>query len=876
MAANPNKPPLAAAADSSTTKPSPTAKSNAGAEPIISPYRGDAPPGSTPLTDRARAIQQRQWSARADAIENTPGGQRYVAQKPAVSVPTAPLTQAAAPATTPAPAQGAQQAQQQAQTSGNAQGQAVDVDNKVQLFSPILGIIRSGEGDYNAVNHGRAGDWTKGRPEISKMTLGEWKAMQARHKNWFATPEQTRGEAPADSAFAMGAYQFIPETLGLAADAAGITDDTVMTPDVQDRLAVALVMNSNKRESMRDYINGTSNDLEAAADDFAAEWASVAADDEGNTRYNKGGNKASISRDEAKAALLQARNAWRTGKPTPFAVSIKPSSAAADATNVANGAGSAIGALAGGDLSRLGIGSVAPKSLPYTQAQINTISGRLDESPEDKARRIALEGDPDAAPGTPANLGIYRQEEQAYQSKLGTGAGEYIDKVKNDPKFMALLPERTHAVSPGAAVMAQAMASFGSALSGNQAYDQGMRQQLAQLEQQAHEDKLRENQTIMQEAMNRRVEVLQFTAAHLQRTFEELQRLKQSAAAAKVAVMQQKNALEIANATAAREAALQASRNSTELIKTMVAAGYAVGADGKFVSVSGKSKGEQGLVGKREDYEKARNNIMTAIVELGAQKKPDPITMRQLTTSYIQNEAQLLENETVSDMLDRVQAAEPIIEARLGVSPQEARALVNGIIKTSINSALLRSVEAKREVSPGVADYGWQLGLINADTYTALTGRKPGEKAPPTPPPGEKPSPQDEAKNQRFAAIAEAKDAYNKAKAAAMETEDRGTVEAGGETTDMRNARVAQSMLEQGPPRPKHSQVDTYFATLTTRIENLKAELEYYRTLDQLGFADPQHDVNKLLADYGKALKERDAYHRESQQQAMRENNYPL
>ena len=163
-------------------------------------------------------------------------------------------------------------------------------------FSGVLSLLRSGEGGWDSANRGIAGDTPGGIRGLSKMTLGQWKQYQSQGYN------------------ALGAYQFIPGTLKLAAREAGISDSTVMTPAVQDRLAVQLMIGS-KRPTLAAYLRGKSNNVDQALDDLALEWASVATRGGGTAYPNQGGNRASIGRDKARKVLEQARASFRTSLP---------------------------------------------------------------------------------------------------------------------------------------------------------------------------------------------------------------------------------------------------------------------------------------------------------------------------------------------------------------------------------------------------------------------------------------------------------------------------------------------------------------------------------------------------------------------------------
>jgi murein DD-endopeptidase MepM/ murein hydrolase activator NlpD len=158
-------------------------------------------------------------------------------------------------------------------------------------FNGVLALLRSGEGGWDSANRGGAGDTPGGVRGLSGMTLGQWKGLQSRGYN------------------ALGAYQFIPKTLKLAASELGLSDNTVMTPEVQGRLAVQLMVGS-KRPRLAAYLKGQSNDIGSALDDLALEWASVHTRGGGTAYPGVGGNAASISRSSAQQVLQQARAAY--------------------------------------------------------------------------------------------------------------------------------------------------------------------------------------------------------------------------------------------------------------------------------------------------------------------------------------------------------------------------------------------------------------------------------------------------------------------------------------------------------------------------------------------------------------------------------------
>jgi murein DD-endopeptidase MepM/ murein hydrolase activator NlpD len=171
---------------------------------------------------------------------------------------------------------------------------AGSLDTAAVPFSGVLSLLRSGEGGWDSANRGRAGDTPGGVAGLSRKTLGQWKQLQAQ------------------GYFALGAYQFIPETLRLAAGEAGINDSTVMTPAVQDRLAVQLMIGS-KRPRLAAYLRGQNDDIGAALDDLALEWASVHTARGGTAYAGIGGNAASISRNSAAQQLQRAKQLFLSG-----------------------------------------------------------------------------------------------------------------------------------------------------------------------------------------------------------------------------------------------------------------------------------------------------------------------------------------------------------------------------------------------------------------------------------------------------------------------------------------------------------------------------------------------------------------------------------
>lgn len=176
--------------------------------------------------------------------------------------------------------------------TGGAANPHTPILPKRNPIAPIANIIAKGEGDWDSVNRGRAGDTPGGIKSItgkslSDYTVGEVQALQR------------------TSLFAVGRYQFIPSTLAFAVERAGVKASEQFTPEVQDRLLRALIY--YKRPEIGGYLRGDHDNLELALDELAKEWASIAAANGSSYYAGQGGNGVHVTRDEAAIALRQAR-----------------------------------------------------------------------------------------------------------------------------------------------------------------------------------------------------------------------------------------------------------------------------------------------------------------------------------------------------------------------------------------------------------------------------------------------------------------------------------------------------------------------------------------------------------------------------------------
>jgi len=168
-------------------------------------------------------------------------------------------------------------------------------------YGGLAALISSGEGGFNSVNRGTAGD-TPGGMNLTSMTIGQVEKLQNNRE-----------------IFAAGFAQWIPGNLAGARKAANLPATAKMTPENQLKMFWGYVLNSNKRPILRDYLLGKNNNVDAAQNELAYEWAAVK-DPNGRGKYDgdKGGNKASIDAQKARNALMAARNALsRSRLPQP-------------------------------------------------------------------------------------------------------------------------------------------------------------------------------------------------------------------------------------------------------------------------------------------------------------------------------------------------------------------------------------------------------------------------------------------------------------------------------------------------------------------------------------------------------------------------------
>lgn len=166
-----------------------------------------------------------------------------------------------------------------------------------ERLKPLGELIAKGEGDYNAVNRGWAGDTPGGIQGITGLTFENYTVGQVM-------------EMQRRNLYAVGRYQFIPSTLRFAVRHSQVDELDMFTPDVQDRLMAALIL--YKRPAVGAFLR-SDHDLEGwALNEMAKEWASIEYRNGRGFYDYVGGNRAHIKRSELSSVLRNIKKAWNT------------------------------------------------------------------------------------------------------------------------------------------------------------------------------------------------------------------------------------------------------------------------------------------------------------------------------------------------------------------------------------------------------------------------------------------------------------------------------------------------------------------------------------------------------------------------------------
>lgn len=165
-----------------------------------------------------------------------------------------------------------------------------------EALSPLLERIADAEGGpqgLNAVNRGYAGDTPGGSEKalgrkLTDMTVGE--VLQAQRS----------------SVYAVGGYQFIPQTLAGVVAGSDVKHHELFDEELQEELAIILIRLN--RPVIWDYITGEHDNLYAAQLAFAQEWASIGHPSHGASYYaGIGGNRAKVRPGFVSTVLIEAR-----------------------------------------------------------------------------------------------------------------------------------------------------------------------------------------------------------------------------------------------------------------------------------------------------------------------------------------------------------------------------------------------------------------------------------------------------------------------------------------------------------------------------------------------------------------------------------------
>jgi hypothetical protein len=178
-----------------------------------------------------------------------------------------------------------------------------DPGNMRGSFKGLPATVSSGEGGWNSVNRGYAGDTPGGASAVLGRNLTDLT---------FAEVEKAQSK---NQVFAVGAYQFTPGVLARARREARLPANAPMTPENQTKAFWGLAMgdpskpsSQAKRPKLAAYLRGESNDLNAAQLELSMEWAGVVGPS-GRGYYDgdKAGNRASVESQRVRESLIAAR-----------------------------------------------------------------------------------------------------------------------------------------------------------------------------------------------------------------------------------------------------------------------------------------------------------------------------------------------------------------------------------------------------------------------------------------------------------------------------------------------------------------------------------------------------------------------------------------
>lgn len=126
----------------------------------------------------------------------------------------------------------------------------------------LLDLIAEGEGNWDSFNRGSAGDsighkFITNERKLTEFTIADVLKLQQ-----------------AKKVFAVGRYQFVPDTLKSAVASTQIDVNRLFDSTAQNELAVSYLL-LTKRTALAGYIKGEHNNVSLALNDIAKEWASL-------------------------------------------------------------------------------------------------------------------------------------------------------------------------------------------------------------------------------------------------------------------------------------------------------------------------------------------------------------------------------------------------------------------------------------------------------------------------------------------------------------------------------------------------------------------------------------------------------------------------
>jgi hypothetical protein len=156
--------------------------------------------------------------------------------------------------------------------------------------NPISTLVTEGEGQYDSMFPG------ENYPKMLDMEI----------RTDLVDFQKSKQDGRAS--VAVGTFQFLyPEK---AADLAGLPADAKFTPENQEKMFMATLLNKPGREAVADFLQGRSADVETAIDQMSMEFASIEYRN-GESYYKDSVNKAKITREKVREALIATRDLMR-------------------------------------------------------------------------------------------------------------------------------------------------------------------------------------------------------------------------------------------------------------------------------------------------------------------------------------------------------------------------------------------------------------------------------------------------------------------------------------------------------------------------------------------------------------------------------------